>query len=149
MGRPGQTGVSPIPGPSDVRVKSKGPFVSVSPLNVMNPVRPAGKSLIMPVPAKPGKTSSRAPLTLLTRFVATETWRHANPTELGSGSQTTAAVDTCMPPALQFATDKWPIIEAEADGANVAQASTAKLKTPDFSTFRFFNFDLRKYRATI
>src|ERR1035437_5785550 len=40
-----------------------------------------------------------------------------------------------------------PTTAAEADGANVVQASTAKLKTPNFSTFRFFNVFLRKVQG--
>jgi hypothetical protein len=51
---------------------------------------------------------------------------------------------TITPPPAQFATDRCPTIAAEAEGATVAQTSMAKLKTTDFSTFRFFNFHLRK-----
>ena|ERR1035437_1123204 len=138
------------PGPSVIRSKARGPVNSEPPVNVMNPVSPPGTSLITPVPAKDGPIVSRA-LTLLLRFVAAETWRHAGGSgdPEFSGSQSMAVRVTLIPPPLQFATDRWPMIEAEADGANVAQASMAKLKTPAFSTFRFFNFDLRKYRATI
>jgi hypothetical protein len=37
-----------------------------------------------------------------------------------------------------------PMTPAEAEGANVAQASTAKLKAPNFSAYRIFIVFLRK-----
>jgi hypothetical protein len=44
---------------------------------------------------------------------------------------------TPPPTPEQFAIDNWPIVAAEAEGATVAQASMATLKTPIFSTFCF------------
>jgi hypothetical protein len=40
-----------------------------------------------------------------------------------------------------------PMTPAEAEGANVAKANTAKLKNPNFSTFCFFNVFLRKVQG--
>jgi hypothetical protein len=48
-----------------------------------------------------------------------------------------SVIVTVTPPPEQFPIDNWPIVAAEAEGATVAQASTAKLKNPNFSMFRF------------
>jgi hypothetical protein len=40
-----------------------------------------------------------------------------------------------------------PMTPAEAEGANVAEASTARLKNPNFTTFCFFNVFLRKVQG--
>jgi hypothetical protein len=51
-----------------------------------------------------------------------------------------SVIVTVTPPPEQFPIDNWPIVAAEADGAKDADASTATVKNPNFSTFRFSIF---------
>jgi hypothetical protein len=58
-----------------------------------------------------------------------------------------SVIVTVTPPPEQFPIDNSPTVAAEAEGATVAQTSTAKLNNPNFSAFRFFNVFLRKVQG--
>jgi hypothetical protein len=120
------------------------PASKVTPVNLRKPVLPLRGARLLTVPCSAGAIEPESKVTFVPRPAA----MHPVPTE-ARGSQVTVVMVTVTPPPSQFAKVRCPMTAAEADGANVAQASTAKLKTPDFSTFRFFNVHLRKYRATI
>jgi len=115
------------PGPTARRSKCRPGAASAPPINDMNPSVPTGdpavRSLMLPVPAKVGR---RLP-TLLVMFVPIPTWRQAVGVPI---DQSISDPETVTPPPAQLATDKWPIIDAEAEGAH--RATTAKLKSPNF-----------------
>jgi hypothetical protein len=105
-------------------------------MNPANPVvLPLGKefkSLMVPKEVLPMLPSP------LVTFVGIPAWRHWL-----AGSQSIVVIVTTTPPPEQFPTDNWPMVAAEADGGNVANANTAKPKITDLSTFRCFTVFLR------
>ena len=130
------------PGPSPLRSRNMEP-------NVMNPVNPtpgvvASRSLMVPTELLV-RVNGVIPLVTAVGLPAARQLFEAPP----FGSQSMAVIVTMTPPPTpeQFAIDNVPIVAAEADGANVAQASTAKLKTTNFSEYCFFNVFLRKVKG--
>jgi hypothetical protein len=130
------------PGPTAMRLRGMAP-------NVMNPanplVLPRGKefrSLMVPMELD---VILPSPLVTFVGIPAARQLFEAPP----SGSQSMAVIVTVTPPPTpeQFAIDNWPMVAAEADGANVAKASMAKLNNPNFNAFCFFNVFLRKVQG--
>jgi hypothetical protein len=94
----------------------------------MNPMIPpaGGKSLIVPTTG-----GERGPVMVLLRFVPIPELRQATGDPgATAGDQSITEKLTVTPPPAQLATDRCPMIDAEAEGAH--RATTAKLKSPNF-----------------
>src|ERR1035441_4063056 len=90
------------PGPSDARSK-------VTPANVRKPVLPTPAERSLTVPCSAGVIEPVSKVTVVPKPAA------IHPVPPPAGSQSTVVRVTTTPRPSQFAKDKWPMTEAEAD----------------------------------